>query len=74
MAISLFQLGNNKSAEVLDVLGGFGLKKKLESLGIRVGVELLKVSQRTGPVIVKVGATQLAVGRGMASKIIVEEK
>ncbi len=74
MAITLFQLADNTTAEVLDILGGFGLKRKLESLGIRTGVKLFKVSQTTGPVILKIGASHLAVGRGMASKIIVEEK
>jgi ferrous iron transport protein A len=73
MAKNLLQLKRNQWAKVTDILGGFGLRRKLESLGVRVGSRILKVSDAPGPVVVNVGGTQLAIGKGMASKIIVEE-
>ena len=74
MEISLFQLKNNKQAKVVDVVGGFGLRQRLEGLGIKVGSRILKISDVSGPVVIKVKGAQLAIGRGMASKIIVEEE
>jgi len=74
MAVNLLQLQNNKWAKVIDITGGFGFIRRLENLGIRVGIRILKISGISGPVIVKVGQAQVAIGRGMASKIIVEEQ
>jgi len=52
----------------------YGLFKKLQNLGIREGVVIKKERGmfKFGPIIVKVGRTQIALGRGMASKIIIE--
>jgi len=66
------QLQNNISARVIAIHGGMGLTRKLERLGIRVGGEIIKIDQTPGPVIVKVGRAHLAIGRGMAAKILVE--
>lgn len=43
-------------------------------MGIRPGVNLVKVAEQLfgGPVVVQVGNAQMAVGFGMAKKIIVE--
>lgn len=71
--ISLLQLENNSYAEVIDIKGGAGFLRRLESMGVRVGCKILKISDTPGPVIIKVGSTQLAIGRGIASKIFVEK-
>ncbi len=70
--INLLQLENNSYAKIVEVLGGFGLRKRLESMGLRVGSKIYKISDYSGPVIVRVGNANIAIGRGMASKIIVE--
>ena len=51
---------------------GFGLR--LEALGVRPGKKVTKVSSMLfrGPVTLRVGSTQVAVGFGMANRIIVE--
>jgi ferrous iron transport protein A len=48
--------------------------RRLDSLGMRIGVEVRKVSAQLmrGPVTVQVGGTQLAIGFGMAQRILVE--
>ena len=71
--VSLLQLENNSYAEVVDIKGGPGFLRRLESMGIRIGCKILKISDTPGPVIIKVGNTQLAVGRGIASKIFVKK-
>lgn len=61
---------------VLEILGGGGLIRRLEALGVRPGVRIEKMtgSPFGGPVVVRIGQTRLAVGAGMAGKIIVEWK
>ncbi len=54
--------------------GGHGMVGRLTAMGIRTGKKLTKVSGMFGggPVVVQVEGTQVAVGRGMASRIEVE--
>ncbi len=60
--------------KVIKINGGTNLIKKLASLGIYEGSEIEKIlSYHRGPVIVKVLNSQIAVGRGMAEKIILKE-
>jgi len=61
---------------VVDIKGGYGLLRRLEYLGVRVGVKIKKVSSQflRGPVIIQVGNTQVALGYGMASKILLKEE
>ena len=74
MAITLLELKRNKRGKILEIKGGSSLVKKLEALGIRVGVKVTKINGTSSPVVIKVVRTQLAIGKGMASKIIVEEQ
>ncbi|MEW6012519.1 MAG: FeoA family protein [Elusimicrobiales bacterium] len=65
---------NNKKLKVVQINGGHNIVKKLNSMGIFDGSLIEKIaSYNHGPVIVKVMNSQLAIGRGMAEKIIVEE-
>jgi len=61
-------------AEVICIEGGRGCKQKIQNLGIREGKTIKKITAASsrGPIIVKAGSTQIALGRGMASSIIVE--
>jgi ferrous iron transport protein A len=74
MKLSLVELKENEVGKIVEILGGCRLHQKLDALGIRVGVELKKISSvaAKGPVIVEVGNTKVALGYGMARKIIVE--
>ena len=59
---------------VVHIAGGHGLVRRLHALGIRPGKKVTKVSSMfgRGPVTVQVGHTQIAVGFGMANRIVVE--
>ena len=74
MAIELNQLRAGESGVVQGIAGGLGLVSRLESLGLRPGKVVTKVSSQflAGPVTVMVDGRQLAIGRGMAAKIQVE--
>jgi len=62
--------------EVVDVKGGWGMVRKLEAMGIRKGVIIRKLSTQPmrGPVFVQAGNTRVAIGFGMARRIIVAIK
>ncbi|MCF7857932.1 MAG: ferrous iron transport protein A [Candidatus Cloacimonetes bacterium] len=65
---------NGTSATIIEIQGGRNFIQKTESLGIRVGVLVTKVSSQMleGPVTIRVGQTQIAIGHGAAKKVIVE--
>ena len=59
---------------VIQILGGRGLNRRLEAMGIRPGKEVTKISSMLfrGPVTFRTNHTQVAIGFGMANKILVE--
>ena len=74
MHLHLTDLKTGQSAIVKDILGGSGAIHRIESLGIRIGKKITKVSGHfwRGPVTVKIDKAKVAIGWGMAHKIIVE--
>jgi ferrous iron transport protein A len=74
MEIPLSQLEYRKTAKVKYLTGGFGLQRKILALGIRVGknVRVMSSHRFGGPVVIEVDNIRLAIGRGMANRIIVE--
>ena len=73
--ISLIDLPANKRAKIISVGGGYGLQRKLKTLGIRIGQEV-QISSRQpfrGPLTIKVCGSQITLGRGIARRILVEE-
>jgi len=72
--LSLIQIKENQKARVLEISGGRILQHKMMSMGIYPGREITKLSHFAirGPVVVKVGRGVLALGYGVAAKIIVE--
>lgn len=75
MSIDLTQMKEGERGRVVDIQGGWGLSRRLDDLGIRIGTEVVKVSSQImrGPVTVRAGNTQVAIGFGMASRVIVEQ-
>jgi len=72
--VSLDKLPSGKSAKVISVEGGFGCVNRLNNLGIREGITIKKITGTLsrGPVVLNIGNSQIALGRGMASKIMVK--
>ena len=70
----LTKLGKRKKATIVEVNAGKQATHRLSSLGLRVGMHITKISSFAlrGPIAVKVGSTTLALGHGMADKVIVE--
>ncbi len=57
---------------LIDIQGGRGLRSKLYSMGLIPGVKLTLMGNRGGPIMIAINDTRLALGFGMARKIIVE--
>lgn len=72
--ISLAHLKRGQSGRVIQIMGGYGMTRRLSAIGIRPGKKVTKVSAMfmRGPVTVRVGGTEIAIGFGMASRIVVE--
>jgi len=67
-------MGIGQTGTVIGILGGRGLIQRLEALGIRPGKKVTKISSTLlrGPVTLRVDNAQVAIGFGMANRIIVE--
>lgn len=73
-SIDLTRLKEGESGIVVEIDGGFGLVRRLESLGLRVGKRVTKISSQfmRGPVTIRIDNSQIAIGFGMARKILLE--
>lgn len=72
--VTLRQMRAGQSGIVFQIQGGRGLVSRLSALGIRPGQRITKVGSMfmRGPVTIQVGNAQVAIGFGMANRIIVE--
>jgi len=72
--ITLTQMRIGQSGVVIQIQGGRGLVNRLNALGIRAGKRITKLSSMImrGPVTIQVDGAQVAIGFGMARRIIVE--
>lgn len=72
--ISLARMRAGQKGNIIKISGGCGVVSRLEALGIREGREIKKISEQwmRGPVLLQHGNTQLALGFGLASKVLVE--
>ena len=70
----LTQIDRGKPVKVVEIMGGSHFQEKVEAIGLRIGSHIVKLSAQmlNGPVTIKVGSTKLALGRGMAKKILVD--
>ena len=59
---------------LIAINAGFGLRRRLADMGLSPGVNLRIIqSQIPGPVIIDLRGSRLALGRGMAQRIMVKE-
>ena len=74
MIVPLSSLMPGERGVVVNISGGPGMRGRLVSMGITPGatVQVLE-SYAVGPIIVSVGGVRFAVGRRMASKILVKK-
>lgn len=73
--ITLVELENGKNAIIREIKGGSGFRNRLEVMNIREGKKIKKTctAPLRGPVVIEIDGCKMAIGRGMAKKVWVEE-
>ena len=68
-------LKSGNTGNIHSIEGEGMLKSRLEAMGIRIGAKVRKISAQKsrGPVVFISGRTQVALGKSMASKIMIKE-
>jgi len=75
MSMTLDQVYENKKATVIDIQGGQRVRQRLGQMGIHPGdvITILRYGALRGPILIEIHGSQVALGRGIAAKVIVEE-
>ena len=73
-SIPLTKLEKGKKATIVEINAGRQASHRMSSLGLQIGKHITKISSfaMKGPVTIKVGSTTIALGHGMADKVMVE--
>ena len=76
MRVDLTEMRPGETGTVIETAGGCEFERRIQSMGIRIGKEIKKVSSHfwRGPQTIQIDNTQIALGFGMARKIMVEVK
>jgi ferrous iron transport protein A len=69
--LPLTMISPGQSVKLVQILAGRRLRHRLTELGLTPGVELTVMQDQGGPMLVSVYNSRLALGRGMAQKILV---
>jgi ferrous iron transport protein A len=72
--IALTDMPSGQKGTIAVIDGGHGMIQKLDTLGLHPGIEITKISRQwiKGPVIIRSGHTEIAIGFGMAKKIMMD--
>ena len=74
MTMSLEQLPVGATARVKQLSGGFGFQQHIQNLGLETDQVLRKVRHTgSGPILIEFASQTVAVGCGIARRIIVDE-
>jgi len=74
--LTLSAMPAGRQGTIVEIHGGRGFIRRLDAMGIRPGMSITKISSMLmrGPVTVQAGSTRLAIGYGIAGKILVTVK
>ena len=74
--LTLDKIKPNQTIKVAEISGGWHIRQRLDQLGIYVGIQatVKQGGPLGGPVLLSTSHSTIALGRGMASHIIVELK
>ncbi len=70
MPLSLVKTG--QKVRIVDIKGGRGRITRMYDMGIRIGDVIEVIQNFHGPIIIAKGNIRIALGRGFATKILVE--
>ncbi|NMB26622.1 MAG: ferrous iron transport protein A [Tissierellia bacterium] len=69
--ISLIQLNSGEQGKVKKICAGGCATKRLYEMGFNTGAKVKVVKNDAGPIIVSLSGNKIALGRGLAQKIII---
>ncbi|MBN1804964.1 MAG: ferrous iron transport protein A [Sedimentisphaerales bacterium] len=70
----LSQIAEGKTVIITGINAGFGLKNRLTAMGLLPNVQIKVINNHhPGPFVVNAKGGKIALGRGMADKILVRE-
>lgn len=71
----LIDIEAGKTVKIISIQPGHGIEGKLRQLGINPGdcIQVVRLAPLKGPFLVEVNGRSIALGRGVAAKIMVEE-
>ena len=73
--LTLDRIRENREVKVVGILGGWGIRQRLNQMGIHPGDTILvrRSAIMGGPILIRVHGADVALGRGMTRKVIVQE-
>jgi ferrous iron transport protein A len=73
---SLLKTTANQKVKIVSIIGGKGSRRMLAQLGIGIGsvVKITRNAPFAGPILIDNQGSSVAIGRGVASKIMVVEE
>lgn len=70
---SLIQLNPGDNGKVKKIYAGWNATKRLYEMGLNTGAKFQVIKNDTGPIILSLSGNKIAIGRGLAEKIMVNE-
>ncbi|MCF6466572.1 FeoA family protein [Clostridium sp. Cult2] len=70
---SLIELNPGDNAKVKKINAGWNATKRLYEMGLNTGATFKVIKNDTGPIILSLSGNKIAIGRGLAQKIMVNE-
>lgn len=71
---TLDSLNEGEKALVSSIAGGRTASKRLYEMGLNKGSQVRIIKNNTGPIIISLAGSKIALGRGLANKILVQPK
>jgi len=74
--LTLDSVPKEKEVKIVEIRGGWGIRQRLNQMGINTGdmIFVKRSGIMGGPILIQVHGTEVALGRGMAKKVIVSDK
>ena len=69
--LPLTNVRSGQPVVLVQISGGHRVAHRLAELGLTPGVQLEVLQNKGGPILLAVRSTRLAIGRGMANKVMV---
>ena len=74
--ITLDSIPKEKEVKIVEIVGGWKIRQRLNQLGINTGDRIFvkRSGIMGGPILIQVHGTEVALGRGMAKKVVVSDR